>query len=166
LLKILEAGHVLGGNLVGIVGDGGRAEVERQEKEICRPGQHVLAHEVGVQRVIGRDALAVPGLDDARFLPARHGACADMRHVRAEAGKQALECLVLVAEEDELGAAAVLVDEGLVEVGVLETGIVEDEQVLREGGDGKDSRDGRAEDEVTGHDVIGIPVGDIGSLAA
>jgi hypothetical protein len=44
-----------------------------------------------------------------------------------------------------------MVDEGLVEVGVLEAGIVEDEQVLREGGKGKDSRDGRAEDEVTGH---------------
>jgi hypothetical protein len=30
-----------------------------------------------------------------------------MRHVRAEAGEQALERLVLVAEEDEFGAAAV-----------------------------------------------------------
>jgi hypothetical protein len=35
-----------------------------------------------------------------------------MRHVRAEAGKQALECLVLVAEEDELGAAAVWLTKG------------------------------------------------------
>jgi hypothetical protein len=42
-------------------------------------------------------------------------------------------------------------DEGLVEVGVFEAGIVEDEQVLREGGKGEDSGDRRAEDEVTGH---------------
>jgi hypothetical protein len=55
VVEDLEAGHVLGGHLVGIVGNGGGAEVERQEEQICRPVQHVLAHEIGVQRVIGRD---------------------------------------------------------------------------------------------------------------
>jgi hypothetical protein len=49
-------------------------------------------------------------------------------------GQQALERLILVAEEDEFGARAMGVDIGLVEGGVLEAGIVEDQQVLREGG--------------------------------
>jgi hypothetical protein len=35
-----------------------------------------------------------------------------MRHVRAEAGEQALERLILVAEEDEFGAAAMVSTKG------------------------------------------------------
>jgi hypothetical protein len=57
-----------------------------------------------------------------------------MRHVRAKPGQQALERLILVAEEDEFRARAMGVDIGLVERGILEARIVEDQQVLREGG--------------------------------
>ena len=41
-----------------------------------------------------------------------------------EAREQALKRLVLIAEEDEFGAAAMGVDEGLVVGRILETGIV------------------------------------------
>jgi hypothetical protein len=75
-----------------------------------------------------------------------------MRHVRAKPGQQALERLILVAEEDEFRARAMGVDIGLVERGILEARIVEDQQVLREGGDGEDGGDRRAEGQVTNHD--------------
>ena len=87
-----------------------------------------------------------------------------MGHIRPETRKQALERFILIAEKDELGACAVLVDKRLVKRWLFETRIIEHEQVLRRcnRGDGEREGHGGAEGHAMGHDgdfPIGVNIG-------
>ena len=139
-----QAGHVLGRDGLGVVGDGGRAPVRRNEPHALVVAEHFAVQKTLLDLVEVRNTRRVPRLDQASIAVLSDHLAAGVNQVRLEPRRDLLERLVVIAVEGIGRAVAMRVDIGLEDRGFLEPGPIENRQfgIGGIGGQGRRGQDG------------------------